>query len=110
MPRDPKKNKKKQGKKQHLFVFTINNPLEENDDELFSLVLAERKLTYIGFEHEVGENGTPHIQGFFRTRIRVFKIFVAGPAVPAGIPFRGPLILPGTAGLRAYFLHVKFTC
>lgn len=72
MPRKP------QDHKQQLFVFTINNPLKWQeqyngvvDDALASLVLLQRKLTYIGFEHEVGESGTPHIQGFFRTAIRV---------------------------------------
>lgn len=65
MPRAP------QGNNQHLFVFTLNNPKEKDEDKLASLVLCEAKCTYIAWEHEVGENGTPHLQGFFRTKIKV---------------------------------------
>lgn len=108
MPRNPQKRQR--GKHQRLFVFTINNPTETTDDELFSLVVCERKLTYIGFEHEVGENGTPHIQGFFRCKSEVLSIFGLFEGSPSA--GRDPLILPGTARPTAPFptiiLHINF--
>jgi len=90
MPRNPQS--KKQGKKQQLFVFTLNNPEDCADDMLAALVLDLRLLTYIGFEHEIGKNGTPHIQGFFRTRLQVSlqrgsQLYITWDPLPPCLPF-----------------------
>lgn len=49
------------------WVFTLNNYTEEEEDKIKNL-----RCRYIIFGHEVGENGTPHLQGYiyFDKRIR----------------------------------------
>jgi len=43
------------------YCFTINNPTAEDTP-----VFEAGRMAYMVFGHEVGENGTPHIQGYVR--------------------------------------------
>lgn len=64
------------------WVFTLNN---YTDDEVNHLVTAlEPATTYLVFGREVGESGTPHLQGFFQlknsTRFNAVKQLVGNRA------------------------------
>lgn len=50
------------------YVFTLNN----YNDEIISGVksFGERECTYLVYQHERGESGTPHLQGYFRFKSR----------------------------------------
>lgn len=50
-----------QGKR---YVFTINNYSEADCTRLDALGLGDSTFTYLVYGREVGENGTPHLQGF----------------------------------------------
>lgn len=50
--------------KKRSFVFTINNP--KLDPQEFVELIRNMKATALLFQHEVGENGTPHYQGWLR--------------------------------------------
>jgi hypothetical protein len=41
--------------------WTLNNP---TDDEIQSLIIENPRIRYMVIGHEVGENGTPHLQGY----------------------------------------------
>ena len=43
------------------FAFTLNNPTQDEIDDIKN----NDMFTYICFSHEVGETGTPHLQGYF---------------------------------------------
>jgi len=51
------------GTQSRRWVFTINNPTELDEAVMLSLV-DEAAIVYVVGGREVGENGTPHIQGF----------------------------------------------
>lgn len=53
------------------WCFTLNNPLE-SDQEFEELARGWPALTFLVFQREQGENGTPHLQGYceFRTAKR----------------------------------------
>lgn len=57
------------------WVFTINNPTQQDSDRLQNLCddLRSAGITYLVWGREVGDNGTPHYQGFvvFRSRKRL---------------------------------------
>lgn len=57
------------------FCWTLNNPVEED-----KLNIASIKCRYVCYQHEVGANGTPHLQGFIsfkdtKTNKSVIKLF-----------------------------------
>lgn len=54
-------------KKFRSWCFTINNPAADVDGKLKDL-FAKGVVTYIEWEHEVGEKGTPHKQGFLHLK------------------------------------------
>lgn len=54
--------------KSYDYCFTLNN--YTNDDVEFIRQFAERECTYLVYQHELGESGTPHFQGYFRFRSR----------------------------------------
>lgn len=62
-----------QGKR---WCFTLNNYTDENQEELRRIGLDESITQYLVFGREVGESGTPHLQGFV-----VFKVDVRPPRV-----------------------------
>jgi len=52
------------GKRQRRWLFTINNPTEEETPEYISTQLAVNKgFHYLVFQLEQGEEGTHHYQG-----------------------------------------------
>lgn len=53
------------GRQMRRFVFTWNNPTEEVE-KIFEKMLDGRAC-YVVYSHEVGEQGTPHLQGYFET-------------------------------------------
>lgn len=60
------------------FVFTLNNPSEGLRE-----VLREKNFTYLCWGEEVGEQGTPHLQGFFSTKdAHTLKSMIASLAMP----------------------------
>lgn len=46
------------------WCFTINNPTEDEESRLHTLVTDNEDVTYVGWGKEVGESGTPHFQGY----------------------------------------------
>jgi hypothetical protein len=47
------------------WCFTLNNPLPNEEELLGQLVeQGEHHVSYIGFGHESGDSGTPHLQGY----------------------------------------------
>jgi len=58
------------------WAFTINNYNETNIDSLQNL-FSEGRVRYIVYGREIGENGTPHLQGYLqlekKTRFKQVK-------------------------------------
>lgn len=68
------------------WCWTLNNPTVEDEETLQGL-RDERRITYLVYGREVGESGTPHLQGYLET--------------PRHIPFsRARRILGGRAHLE----------
>lgn len=63
-------NTKTPSKKGRKYIFTLNNYLENEVDTIKSF-LTQKTLKYV-FGYEVGESGTPHLQGYmeFKNAIR----------------------------------------
>jgi len=47
------------------WVFTLNNPTEDDEQRLGDLFGDQQLFTYAVYGRETGESGTPHLQGFF---------------------------------------------
>ena len=52
-----------QVKRARGWCFTLNNYTQESEDAVRTYGSSEG-VRYLGFGREVGENGTPHLQGF----------------------------------------------
>lgn len=48
------------------WCFTINNPVRNDIPAIWYL---EKEVDYIIWQREIGENGTPHLQGYFITKV-----------------------------------------
>lgn len=53
--------------KHYDYVFTLNN---YTDEHINAIRLFSEQCTYLVYQHERGEQGTPHLQGFMRFRSR----------------------------------------
>jgi len=67
------------------WCFTLNNYTDDDIDRL-NVLVADKKVDYIIYGKEVGESGTPHLQGFVtfnkRTRlVRVKEVIGSNPHV-----------------------------
>lgn len=73
----PTKSGKSSTSPTNAYVFTLNNPTER---EIAQIAAYPDWVRWIGYAHEVGEQGTAHLQGFVYTwdavRITKFKGFL----------------------------------
>lgn len=46
------------------WAYTLNNYTPEEEAKMRALHLISKQVRYHVFGHEIGENGTPHLQGF----------------------------------------------
>lgn len=51
--------------KKRSFIFTVNNP-QLNTTDFLEMLRGMSGVEAVVFQHEVGENGTPHYQGYMR--------------------------------------------
>ena len=65
------------------WVFTINNYVD-NDIEKLETMYDHGHFSYVVFGREVGENGTPHLQGYVqlkkKMRLNQVKKFISSRA------------------------------
>lgn len=61
MNKTPNKNTNKTSRR---FCFTLNNPTDEDLAWLRAALSNEQLVRYAIFGHEVGDSGTPHLQGY----------------------------------------------
>lgn len=54
----PRRARNQTGQRLSRFVFTLNNYTKEEED-----AIKDADVTWLCFGHEVGDNGTPHLQG-----------------------------------------------
>lgn len=53
------------------WVFTLNNYSEQEEQAIRSLVSEDQRVRYLCFGHEIGESGTPHLQGYLSLQSRL---------------------------------------
>lgn len=66
----------KDGKKSKNYVFTINHP-GQHHMEILSALEHREDTQYIVYQGEIGDSGTPHIQGFIQFTNRKYFKFLA---------------------------------
>lgn len=60
-----------------FWCFTLNNPLPEDIDALRTSVTAQKPgVRAMVFQREIGEHGTPHLQGYFQLWDRQYRLGV----------------------------------
>jgi len=88
---------------QHLakrWVFTDNNPPATWDDDWTTLTLEDPDVQYSAWQHEVGESGTPHIQGLV-----IFEDRMTLPKVRAYLPTAHWEVMRGTLKQALDYVH-----
>lgn len=64
------------------WCFTLNNPTDEDIERISSLQEGQDAVQYVLFGNEVGDSGTPHLQGFIsltmRKRFTFVKLLLGG--------------------------------
>lgn len=73
------------------YMFTWNNPEEDSESALDMFRLFHQDMTYIRFQLEIGETGTPHFQGYIEYN-RAITISTLRKRIPINIhwePRRG---------------------
>ena len=77
----PKKKQKTQGQKVQRYLFTWNNPALSGD-EFADFLKDIDAVTGFVFQLEVGENGTPHFQGYVEFSKRMYTTGVQSLLAP----------------------------
>jgi len=66
--------------KKYAYVFVLNNYTDEDVDALSDAVNSMPEVIYLDFGFEIGESGTPHLQGQIELNIEGIK------SSPGGMP------------------------